>query len=98
MPVSGTTLIVPERTASMGRNDKMPVRMLNEAGPKLKVPFFENIIWVDKRVRGLDMDGLGFLYKGGAEFFDERTGDQATYLFKDITIETYASRLPKTNR
>jgi flavin-dependent dehydrogenase len=30
---------------------------------------------------GLDMSG--FLYKGGAEFFDERTGDQATYLFED---------------
>jgi flavin-dependent dehydrogenase len=28
---------------------------------------------------GLDMSG--FLYKGGAEFFDERTGDHATYLF-----------------
>ena len=32
---------------------------------------------------GLDMRALGFLYKGGAEFFDERTGDHATYLFKD---------------
>jgi flavin-dependent dehydrogenase len=30
---------------------------------------------------GLDMSG--FLYKGGAEFFDERTGDQATYLFEE---------------
>ncbi|HEX5656825.1 MAG TPA: tryptophan 7-halogenase, partial [Polyangiales bacterium] len=29
---------------------------------------------------GLDMSG--FLYKGGAEFFDERTGDHATYLFE----------------
>jgi len=32
---------------------------------------------------GLDMKALGFLYKGGAEFFDERTGDYAQYLFKD---------------
>lgn len=32
---------------------------------------------------GLDMKQLGFLYKGGAEFFDERTGDHATYLFAD---------------
>ena len=32
---------------------------------------------------GMDMKALGFLYKGGAEFYDERTGDQATYLFKD---------------
>jgi flavin-dependent dehydrogenase len=30
---------------------------------------------------GLDMSG--FLYKGGAEFFDERTGEHATYLFKE---------------
>jgi flavin-dependent dehydrogenase len=30
---------------------------------------------------GLDMSP--FLYKGGAEFFDERTGDHATYLFKE---------------
>ncbi|HEY6880906.1 MAG TPA: tryptophan 7-halogenase [Polyangiales bacterium] len=30
---------------------------------------------------GLDMSG--FLYKGGAEFFDERTGDHATYLFNE---------------
>jgi len=32
---------------------------------------------------GLDMKALGFLYKGGAEFFDERTGDHAVYLFAD---------------
>jgi len=32
---------------------------------------------------GMDMQGEGFLYKGGAEFFDERTGDHAAYLFKD---------------
>ncbi len=32
---------------------------------------------------GMDMKALGFLYKGGAEFFDERTGDYAEYLFKD---------------
>lgn len=32
---------------------------------------------------GLDMNALGFLYKGGAEFYDERTGDQATYLFSE---------------
>jgi flavin-dependent dehydrogenase len=32
---------------------------------------------------GLDMKALGFLYKGGAEFFDERTGDHAEYLFAD---------------
>ncbi|MDB4987022.1 MAG: FAD-binding protein, partial [Myxococcaceae bacterium] len=32
---------------------------------------------------GLDMKELGFLYKGGAEFFDERTGDHATYLFNE---------------
>jgi len=32
---------------------------------------------------GLDMKALGFLYKGGAEFFDERTGDYAVYLFNE---------------
>jgi flavin-dependent dehydrogenase len=32
---------------------------------------------------GLDMKALGFLYKGGAEFFDERTGDHAVYLFSE---------------
>jgi flavin-dependent dehydrogenase len=32
---------------------------------------------------GLDMEALGFLYKGGAEFFDERSGEHATYLFKE---------------
>ena len=32
---------------------------------------------------GLDMRALGFLYKGGAEFFDERTGEHAEYLFAD---------------
>jgi flavin-dependent dehydrogenase len=29
------------------------------------------------------MEGLGFLYKGGAEFFDERSGDHQVYLFKE---------------
>ncbi len=32
---------------------------------------------------GLDMEALGFLYKGGAEFFDERTGDHSVYLFNE---------------
>ena len=32
---------------------------------------------------GLDMKAHGFLYKGGAEFFDERTGDHAVYLFSE---------------
>jgi flavin-dependent dehydrogenase len=32
---------------------------------------------------GLDMKALGFLYKGGAEFFDERSGEHATYLFNE---------------
>ncbi len=32
---------------------------------------------------GMDMEAQGFLYKGGAEFFDERTGEHAEYLFKD---------------
>ena len=32
---------------------------------------------------GLDMKALGFLYKGGADFYDERTGDYASYLFNE---------------
>jgi flavin-dependent dehydrogenase len=32
---------------------------------------------------GMDMRREGFLYKGGAEFYDERTGDHQVYLFKD---------------
>ena len=32
---------------------------------------------------GMDMEAQDFLYKGGAEFFDERTGEHAEYLFKD---------------
>jgi flavin-dependent dehydrogenase len=30
---------------------------------------------------GLDLAKAGFLYKGGAEFFDERTGDYSQFLF-----------------
>src|SRR5262249_7088206 len=37
---------------------------------------------------GLDMKAAGFLYKGGAEFFDERTGDHAVYLFKEGLVGT----------
>jgi flavin-dependent dehydrogenase len=32
---------------------------------------------------GLDMEAQGFLYKGGAELFDERSGDHAVYLFNE---------------
>lgn len=32
---------------------------------------------------GIDMVKEGFLYKGGAEFFDERSGDHAEYLFDE---------------
>ena len=49
-------VIVPETSQGVVVQVGKPVRMLNTAGPKLKVPFFENVIWVDKRVRGLDMD------------------------------------------
>ena len=51
-----SVVIVPETSQGVVVQVGKPVRMLNTAGPKLKVPFFENIIWVDKRVRGLDMD------------------------------------------
>lgn len=47
---------------------------------------------------GLDMAGPGFLYKGGAEFFDERTGDHATYLFNEGLPGTpgYAYQVDRT--
>jgi flavin-dependent dehydrogenase len=32
---------------------------------------------------GLDMKALGFLYKGGAEFYDERTGDHTVFSFAE---------------
>lgn len=51
-----SVVIVPETSQGVVVQVGKPVRMLNTAGPKLKVPFFENVIWVDKRVRGLDMD------------------------------------------
>src|SRR5688572_26539036 len=51
-----SVVIVPETSQGVVVQVGRPVRMLNAAGPSLKVPFFENIIWVDKRVRGLDMD------------------------------------------
>lgn len=47
---------------------------------------------------GLDMNGAGFLYKGGAEFFDERTGEHATYLFNEGLPGTpgYAYQVDRT--
>ncbi|MBC7173658.1 MAG: tryptophan 7-halogenase, partial [Polyangiaceae bacterium] len=32
---------------------------------------------------GVTLDSGSYLYKGGAEFFDERTGDHQVYLFRD---------------
>jgi len=32
---------------------------------------------------GVSLEGQPYLYKGGAEFIDERTGDYAEYLFRD---------------
>lgn len=49
-------VIVPETSQGVVVQVGKPVRILREAGPTLKVPFFENIIWIDKRVRGLDME------------------------------------------
>jgi membrane protease subunit HflC len=49
-------VIVPETSQGVVVQVGKPVRILNEAGPRFKVPFFENIIWIDKRVRGLDME------------------------------------------
>lgn len=49
-------VIVPETSQGVVVQVGKPVRILRDAGPKFKIPFFENVIWVDKRVRGLDMD------------------------------------------
>ena len=49
-------VIVPETSQGVVVQVGKPVRILRQAGPEFKIPFFENIIWIDKRVRGLDME------------------------------------------
>jgi len=51
-----TIVIVPETRQGVVVQVGKPVRIIRKAGPNYKIPFFESIIWVDKRVRGLDMD------------------------------------------
>lgn len=53
--------------------DQFPRFHIGESLLPIDLALFERL--------GLDMDKLGFLYKGGAEFFDERTGDHAEYPF-----------------
>jgi membrane protease subunit HflC len=59
--------IVPETSQGVVAQVGKPVRIINRykagdqfggqgAGLAFRVPFFENIVWIDKRVRGLDMD------------------------------------------
>jgi membrane protease subunit HflC len=48
--------IVPETSQGVVVQVGKPVRIIRNAGPVFRIPFFESIIWVDKRVRGLDMD------------------------------------------
>ncbi|MFT3921057.1 MAG: NAD(P)/FAD-dependent oxidoreductase [Myxococcales bacterium] len=55
--------------------DEFPRFHIGESLLPCDLPLFERL--------GMDMKALGFLYKGGAEFYDERTGDYAQYLFKD---------------
>jgi membrane protease subunit HflC len=56
MLLFATVVIVPETSQGVVVQVGKPVRTIRTAGIDFRVPFFENIIWVDKRVRGLDMD------------------------------------------
>ena len=59
--------IVPETRQGVVARFGKPVRIINRykadqqfggrgAGLALRIPFAENIVWIDKRVRDLDMD------------------------------------------
>jgi membrane protease subunit HflC len=63
----GSVQIVPETRQGVVTRLGKPVRIVNRfqdgeqfgdvgAGINAKLPFFENIVWIDKRVRDLDMD------------------------------------------
>ena len=63
----GTVSIVPETQQGVVTRLGKPVRIVNSfepgerfgeagAGLNAKIPFVENIVWIDKRVRDLDMD------------------------------------------
>lgn len=63
----GTVQIVPETKQGVVTRLGKPVRIVNiyeqgekfgdaGAGLNAKIPFFETIVWIDKRVRDLDMD------------------------------------------
>ncbi len=55
--------------------DEFPRFHIGESLLPIDLALFERL--------GLDMKKAGFLYKGGAEFFDERSGDYAIYLFNE---------------
>ncbi len=59
----------------MLEKDPFPRFHIGESLLPCDLPLFERL--------GMDMVGQGFLYKGGAEFFDERTGDHARFLFSE---------------
>ncbi len=55
--------------------ERFPRFHIGESLLSCDLPIFERL--------GIVMSSDRFLYKAGAEFFDERTGDHATYLFRD---------------
>ena len=63
----GSVTIVPETSQGVVIRFGKPVRIVNQfdprqrlgsvgAGLNIKIPFAESIVWIDKRVRDLDMD------------------------------------------
>ena len=68
--------IVPETRQGVVAQFGKPVRIINRykegdqfggigAGLAFRIPFVENIVWIDKRVRDLDMDKQQVLSAGG---------------------------------
>ncbi len=59
----------------MLEKDAFPRFHIGESLLPCDLPLFQRL--------GMDMAGQGFLYKGGAEFLDERTGVRARFLFEE---------------
>ena len=51
-----TIVIVPETRQGVVVQVGKPVRIIRTAGLNYRIPFFQNIVWIDKRVRALDME------------------------------------------
>jgi len=54
--VLSSVSIVPETRQGVVTRVGKPVRLVTSAGLNFSLPFIENIVWIDKRVRDLDMD------------------------------------------